>query len=74
MWRSAVLTAGCMLAAFSLIGCKAEAPALSSKEKADFKGGPMPEDVRRKMQEDMTRVRSGQTGGATANQAPTPTK
>jgi hypothetical protein len=49
-------TAGILAALPLLAGCKAEAPKLTEKESQNFKGGPMPEDVRRAMEENNRRI------------------
>jgi hypothetical protein len=64
----------CGLCAAPLIsGCRTQAPPMTEAEKSNFQGGPMPDDVRQKMEEHNRKMQQGgaQPGGG-APQAPPP--
>jgi len=49
--RGAFWVACGALVLLSAAGCQGKAPPLTADEKANFQGGPMPEEVRRQMEE-----------------------
>lgn len=50
--------AGALILLPALAGCQAGAPAISKQDEANFKGGPMPENARRIMQQKLAEARN----------------
>lgn len=64
---------GCALVLVPLAGCRTEAPKLTQEEKAIFKGGEMPPEVRKQMEESMRKnqeAMKNQGGGPPPAAAP----
>jgi len=50
--------AGVLILLPVLAGCQSGAPAMTKKDEANFKGGPMPENARRIMQQKLQEARN----------------